>query len=1811
MSGDECAGEWKTSRSRKDKKKDENSLASDVVSSSTMTTKRGPDTNMKVLPKPPKSVNEKNIQPVKSRVLMESNVSSRHDSGSDNKDRQVPHKLSGGENKPVVRNPDKGETISSVLKRACADSQSPMRFDPDSPDYHRKFPPVASSIKGPSTTQRASDNMRVPQKVSSSKDAKPLKKKPSRSIAKSKKPSTIDSVDNKRCPQMPPRSKDGKVTKNKPRELADSASSRPLKTVSAGTTTAAASSTTRVSEKKKTHGAVSSVLIPKKKKTVAKNELIKLPPKKVSSNELPVYSNFPTVKESMKRVEMADKLQEKIDEAELDRTTKNKLFKKPKSKGSGSVASRAFSRVKSFGETVSATVSGAFKKKERKVAALADDGEIMDEIIYGPDIAPVDKTMKRRRNESSNASKRVVHKKERLKTPAPLRKNELSSSGQSVSSGSKRSPHSMKTSTSGQQPVGKVRDGQLSSSGQSVSSGSKRSPHSTKTSTRGQPPVAKARDGQLSSSGQSVSSGSKRSLNSTKTSTSGKSSIGKVRDSTTTTPAPSRKKKRNCIAVQSKKDSSVGQKPVDRLPPIIHHADISELLISSESEESVAPQNEDTDDLQGEDDEVFHQDVLDRHRTQRADYFEARRAVETELAEPSKKTCEFVKLPPVPCYNLKAMKWREFIAGKFSDITMYLSSPPQIIRFYSDGSKLMNFILREHDGYRLFAVKQVYFDHDDDIYYLILRCKRDKVYDVTKASRPFSPDGNYDPKSTWTENVHYISKDQKTISEWKFVESQNLLNADESKKKCDKTYKFAILDDSIVYQKSKNNTSLTIYQERTKEIGGLLYAIPRRRVTKPHCCKPLNEDNDMRPAVMGVMSDLAKMHYTVDVYREVETLCDTFNFNPPNGMRDFVTQIRNKIQYRNQKNWKTKSTVCPSVHLEHMKISFRSSPARVMKEVTVFDEEKHKEYLLGCFRHHVAIYWNEDCQVISADGTFKSAGLYTQYYLISLDFWVSDEKCASILCWHGYSNQRDEIFYERVFDKLFTDVKACGKKIGRVKLKIDMELAAKNGFKLAAAKHGVCVNSPVLSCNYHSWCNLRRFVSGHSGRKRLSNYHYKTMNHLMACKFVHPGIVINLIHKIGEHARFSWRNKLAITGKKKKNDDQSYYFPDGKTKSVDDFVDEIVEYWTLMFSGETLESYSWYNEVEKDKNFVVGFDMTTNSNEAKHSSINRMHMRYVVKRAKTITPYIENNSRWLKEHFTETSCGKFTYRNETTEELNSVNTIYCLVEWSKKIAMREDKTITPGDFDRFVSILRDLTIVKDVGGSLEEFVVPPPSLGNLFKPDATINPIPMEEFECFGPEDSVDTSQFAELIDEELINSVSHSVNDDAEIDLGPGFQEKLASSIANDRMTANSAADDFNPDVPSTSEKINDLFIPAVSAAKKKTRTSKTQITNSAVVSHDHIDDVPAISATKKLTCSQKSPETVPESTCVASSSSSTTFLSPLSRQMSEFSLASPDPYSSLVDAPIILARSVENDDSQLSKACSSIGASKTLAEECPTQDEICTDEHAAPVSSPMRMDSVLSHPFSDSPIEDVHPLGDDSERSYDSDSEGSLRDFIDQDEAVESDRSYNGNSGDECGESEYESDEYFEDGDEYDDSNHGEGDEYANDAELNERHESHDPIESNNRNNEGDSDAEREEMPDSYRDSEVYDSDESDYEDYPPRKSVAVVVSDSSDEQLQDDAGSNKRHECNDSTQANNLSDEGDNHSEGDEILGGYRDSEVYVSGESDYEDDSPRKSDAVSDSSDEPLQYDGQSFATDDDYEEYVYDYKSGEQSLSDDE
>ena len=47
-------------------------------------------------------------------------------------------------------------------------------------------------------------------------------------------------------------------------------------------------------------------------------------------------------------------------------------------------------------------------------------------------------------------------------------------------------------------------------------------------------------------------------------------------------------------------------------------------------------------------------------------------------------------------------------------------------------------------------------------------------------------------------------------------------------------------------------------------------------------------------------------------------------------------------------------------------------------------------------------------------------------------------KMNVVLGWQGYSNHRDEIFYVRLFDKMFTDVKECGKKIGVVKLKIDM-----------------------------------------------------------------------------------------------------------------------------------------------------------------------------------------------------------------------------------------------------------------------------------------------------------------------------------------------------------------------------------------------------------------------------------------------------------------------------------------------------------------------------------------------------------------------------------------------------------------------------------------------------------------------------------------------------------------------------------------------------------------------------------------------------
>ena len=43
-----------------------------------------------------------------------------------------------------------------------------------------------------------------------------------------------------------------------------------------------------------------------------------------------------------------------------------------------------------------------------------------------------------------------------------------------------------------------------------------------------------------------------------------------------------------------------------------------------------------------------------------------------------------------------------------------------------------------------------------------------------------------------------------------------------------------------------------------------------------------------------------------------------------------------------------------------MIIAFRSRTDNKFKNVTMFDEEAKGRYIMGSFKHHIAIYWNED-----------------------------------------------------------------------------------------------------------------------------------------------------------------------------------------------------------------------------------------------------------------------------------------------------------------------------------------------------------------------------------------------------------------------------------------------------------------------------------------------------------------------------------------------------------------------------------------------------------------------------------------------------------------------------------------------------------------------------------------------------------------------------------------------------------------------------------------------------------------------------------
>ncbi|CAG5091753.1 Oidioi.mRNA.OKI2018_I69.PAR.g13228.t1.cds [Oikopleura dioica] len=1166
------------------------------------------------------------------------------------------------------------------------------------------------------------------------------------------------------------------------------------------------------------------------------------------------------------------------------------------------------------------------------------------------------------------------------------------------------------------------------------SSNSSRRVRNKKERTKTPAPSRKLNQGSTNSLS-SYSTGSKRSRVTSSVSNRVNSS-GHSRMNSSTTPAPSRKKKR-----------------------------------STTPEQEVAS-------------EIANIDVLERHRTQRADYFESRREVESMLPSTSQKNNELVKFD-VDCYELRAQKWRKFVAPKFSDLMYYSVNCPTIVRYSCDTHKMMKIIVKEVDGFRCYALKRVYYDQSDDIYYADFRCKQEKLWDVTRITRDFSPEESYTPVQSWSENTHYIYKDERKISE--FVREE--LPPCSKTPICDKNIKFAVQCDSILYKNPKNG-NLILHQDAPKELGCLLYPLPRKRSTKPHCCKPLDQDNNMRDAIISSISVYAKNHFTVDIYHEVETVCDIFQYDPPNGIRALASEIRHLIEYRRKRNWGQKSLICPSVDVNHMNISFRSSILKEMKQVQIFDEEVQKEYLMGAFRHHIEIYWNEEYQVVSADGTFKSAKPYSQYYLISLDFWISDEKCASVLAWHGYSNNFDEIFYERLFDKMFTDVKECGKKIGVVKCKIDMELGAKKGFLLAAAKHGVDTGVTALFCNFHNLVGLRRYVSGNNGRARLSPAHETTIQHLMACKFVHPSIVFELIKKICDNAKFTWQNKLASSGKKVRDTDGSVYFPDTKSESIEKHVDDVYTYWSDKFTHH-MESFSWYNEIMTDRRFAVGFDLTTNVNESRHCSINLMHKRYNVKHAKKVDAHIETNNRWLKEHFSDTSCGNFTYRNVTNEELNSVNTIYSLCDWSRKIAMRDNKTITPADFDKFAFILRNLTVVKKVGDKVSDYVLPPASVAHLYKPDAVVTPIPAEDFECFDAENSVDTSQFADVLDDDILDS-----DDGSGIDLGPGFNEKLTSSLDND-IEEEVITDNFDPNVPSSSSRINDLLEKSRSVSSASHVKKKSSPINSRLVSQ------------------------VSSKTSAAANNVTSAKDSSLSRQMSDVSITETDPYASLGYSPIIIPGSRKSDDETASSA------------------------NQSPVATSLVIDDSHDRQISHSRPDDLTAM--ESSVSDDSGSEGSLRDFLIHDEKSGCDDSYHGGGSEDFDDSDFldEEDEDCEDPHqlrpcddvERENGSHEEDESSSDYDEMNAEVAEPDGCQEDLASNSGESGAgedhtdlminasKNSEAEGSvyYRDSEEYDSSsevdecddnlgdsaESEAEDYPPRRQLEVQPSDLSDEE------------------------------------------------------------------------------------------------------
>lgn len=74
--------------------------------------------------------------------------------------------------------------------------------------------------------------------------------------------------------------------------------------------------------------------------------------------------------------------------------------------------------------------------------------------------------------------------------------------------------------------------------------------------------------------------------------------------------------------------------------------------------------------------------------------------------------------------------------------------------------------------------------------------------------------------------------------------------------------------------------------------------------------------------MIAVISDIAKMHYTIDLYKEVETICDAFHYNPPNGIKAIVKEIEKNVDYRKKTNWGKKSAICPSVHLDVRSVFF-------------------------------------------------------------------------------------------------------------------------------------------------------------------------------------------------------------------------------------------------------------------------------------------------------------------------------------------------------------------------------------------------------------------------------------------------------------------------------------------------------------------------------------------------------------------------------------------------------------------------------------------------------------------------------------------------------------------------------------------------------------------------------------------------------------------------------------------------------------------------------------------------------------------------